>query len=131
LFENSTVLVTGGTGSWGYELVRKLLTSNPKEIRIFSRNESNQFEMKRIFNDQKLTFLIGDIKEIDSLIFATKGVDYIFHLAALKHVPVCEEQPYEALKINVLGTQNVIDAAIHNNVKKVIYGSRSIKFLWS
>lgn len=123
MFENSTVLVTGGTGSWGYELVKQLLKLNPKEIRIFSRNESNQVEMKRTINDPKLTFIIGDIKEIDSLMSASKGVDYIFHLAALKHVPICEEQPYEALKINVIGTQNVIDAAIHNHVNKVIYVS--------
>jgi len=114
-------LVTGGTGSWGQELVKQLLQLNPKEIRIFSRNESNQVEMKRTFNSTKLTFFIGDIKEMDSLMAASKGVDYVFHLAALKHVPVCEEQPYEALKTNVIGTQNVIEAAIHNNVKKVIY----------
>jgi FlaA1/EpsC-like NDP-sugar epimerase len=123
LFENSTVLVTGGSGSWGQELVKQLLRLNPKEIRIFSRNESNQVEMQRTFNNPKLTFIIGDIKEIDSLMTASKGVDYVFHLAALKHVPVCEEHPYEALKVNVIGTKNVIDAAIHNDVKKVIYVS--------
>jgi FlaA1/EpsC-like NDP-sugar epimerase len=123
LFENKTILVTGGTGSWGYELVKQLLQFNPKEIRIFSRNELHQVEMKSTFNNEKLTFIIGDIKEKDSLMFACKGVDYLFHLAALKHVPVCEEQPYEALKTNVLGTQNVIEAAMINNVNKVIYVS--------
>jgi FlaA1/EpsC-like NDP-sugar epimerase len=123
LFENKTILVTGGTGSWGYELVKQLLQFNPKEIRIFSRNELYQVEMKSTFNNEKLTFIIGDIKEKDSLMFACKGVDYLFHLAALKHVPVCEEQPYEALKTNVLGTQNVIEAAMINNVNKVIYVS--------
>ncbi|KZB93454.1 UDP-N-acetylglucosamine 4,6-dehydratase [Bacillus sp. VT 712] len=122
MFKNQTILVTGGTGSWGYELVRQLLTLDPKEIRIISRNESSQFTMKQEFdNDPKLQFLIGDIKEKDSLIEACQGVDYVFHLAALKHVPVCEDQPLEALKTNVHGTQNVIDAAIICNVKRVIY----------
>ncbi|WEZ06823.1 polysaccharide biosynthesis protein [Priestia flexa] len=122
MFKNQTILVTGGTGSWGYELVRQLLTLDPKEIRIISRNESSQFTMKQEFdNDPKLQFLIGDIKEKDSLIEACQGVDYVFHLAALKHVPICEDQPLEALKTNVHGTQNVIDAAIICNVKRVIY----------
>lgn len=122
MFNNKTILVTGGTGSWGYELVRQLLKQDPKEIRIFSRNESNQFSMKQEFdNNPKLHFIIGDIKEKDSLIEACFNVDYIFHLAALKHVPVCEDQPIEALKTNVIGTQNVIDAAIKFNVKKVVY----------
>ncbi|MDY0943737.1 polysaccharide biosynthesis protein [Priestia megaterium] len=122
MFNNQIILVTGGTGSWGYELVRQLLTHNPKEIRIFSRNESNQFTMKQEFdNNPKLNFVIGDIKERDSLIEACQDVDYVFHLAALKHVPVCEDQPLEALKTNVNGTQNVIDAAIICNVHRVIY----------
>jgi FlaA1/EpsC-like NDP-sugar epimerase len=122
LFKNKTVLVTGGTGSWGYELVRQLLKNDPKEIRIFSRNESNQFLMKQEFdNNSKLKFIIGDIKEKDSLIESCIDVDYIYHLAALKHVPVCEDQPIEALKTNVIGTQNVIDAAIKFNVQKVVY----------
>lgn len=122
MFNNQTILVTGGTGSWGYELVRQLLTYNPKEIRIFSRNESNQFTMKQEFdNNPKLHFIIGDIKEKDALLEACHGVDYIFHLAALKHVPVCEDQPIEALKTNVIGTQNVIDAAIACNVHRVVY----------
>ncbi|UKJ83551.1 polysaccharide biosynthesis protein (plasmid) [Priestia megaterium] len=122
MFNNQTILVTGGTGSWGYELVRQLLTYNPKEIRIFSRNESNQFTMKQEFdNNSKLNFVIGDIKERDSLIEACQDVDYVFHLAALKHVPVCEDQPLEALKTNVTGTQNVIDASIICNVNRVIY----------
>ncbi|MGG1321267.1 polysaccharide biosynthesis protein [Priestia megaterium] len=122
MFSNQIILVTGGTGSWGYELVRQLLTYNPKEIRIFSRNESNQFTMKQEFdNNSKLNFVIGDIKERDSLIEACQDVDYVYHLAALKHVPVCEDQPLEALKTNVNGTQNVIDAAIICNVHRVIY----------
>ena len=122
MFNNQIILVTGGTGSWGYELVKQLLTYEPKEIRIFSRNESNQFTMKQEFdNNPKLQFIIGDIKEKDALIEASQDVDYIFHLAALKHVPVCEYQPLEALKTNVTGTQNVIDAAITCNVKRVVY----------
>lgn len=122
MFNNQIILVTGGTGSWGNELVRQLLNFTPKEIRIFSRNESNQFAMKQRFDQNpKLRFIIGDIKEKDALMDACKDADYIFHLAALKHVPVCEDQPLEALKTNVIGTQNVIDAAIHCNVKSVIY----------
>lgn len=122
MFENKIVLVTGGTGSWGHELVKQLLTHNPKQIRIFSRNESVQFTMKQEFdNNPKLHFIIGDIKEKESLVTASKEVDFIFHLAALKHVPVCEDQPIEALKTNVIGTQNVIDAAINCNVKRVVY----------
>ncbi|WP_404332376.1 polysaccharide biosynthesis protein [Mesobacillus maritimus] len=122
MFENETILVTGGTGSWGHELVRQLLTYKPKEIRIFSRNETNQFAMRQEFdNNPKLNFIIGDIKEKDSITEACQDVDYLFHLAALKHVPVCEDQPIEALKTNVIGTQNVIDAAIACNVHKVVY----------
>lgn len=122
LFHNKTILVTGGTGSWGNELVKQLLEKQPSEIRVFSRNESSQVAMKRAFHqEKKLKFIIGDIKEKDGLIEATKGVDFVFHLAALKHVPVCEDQPLEAMKTNVIGTQNVIDAAILNNVEKVIY----------
>ncbi|MGE1163233.1 polysaccharide biosynthesis protein [Peribacillus simplex] len=121
LIKNRKILVTGGTGSWGYELVRQLLDFEPSEIRIFSRNESNQFTMKQEFdNNPKLHFIIGDIKEKDALLEACQGVDYIFHLAALKHVPVCEDQPIEALKTNVIGTQNVIEAAISCNVHSVV-----------
>ncbi|MDM5294475.1 polysaccharide biosynthesis protein [Peribacillus simplex] len=121
MIKNRKILVTGGTGSWGYELVRQLLDFEPSEIRIFSRNESNQFTMKQEFdNNPKLHFIIGDIKEKDALLEACQGIDYIFHLAALKHVPVCEDQPIEALKTNVIGTQNVIEAAISCNVHSVV-----------
>ncbi|XJZ28214.1 polysaccharide biosynthesis protein [Bacillota bacterium Lsc_1132] len=121
MFENQTILVTGATGSWGHELVKQLLEKNPKEIRIFSRNESSQVAMQRQFSNEKLVFLIGDIKEKECIVDACNGIDYLFHLAALKHVPVCEDQPLEALKTNVIGTQNVIEAAIKNQVKKVMY----------
>ncbi|MDM5313983.1 polysaccharide biosynthesis protein [Peribacillus frigoritolerans] len=121
MIKNQTILVTGGTGSWGYELVKQLLDFEPSEIRIFSRNESNQFTMKQEFdNNPKLHFIIGDVKEKEALMEACQGVDYIFHLAALKHVPVCEDQPIEALKTNVIGTQNVIEAAISCNVHSVV-----------
>ncbi|MDO7906986.1 polysaccharide biosynthesis protein [Paenibacillus sp. JX-17] len=121
MFENKRILVTGGTGSWGHELVSQLLPLNPKEIIIYSRGESSQVAMSRQFDDPRLVFRIGDIRDKDALSAACQGVDYVFHLAALKHVPVCEEQPYEALKTNVVGTQNVIEAAIDNHVTKVVY----------
>ncbi|MGO4376484.1 polysaccharide biosynthesis protein, partial [Paenibacillus sp. MCAF20] len=110
MFTNKTILVTGGTGSWGQELTRKLLTEKPKEIRIFSRNEFTQVEMKRKFNSPVLNFLIGDIRDYEAVSDACQNVDYVFHLAALKHVPICEYQPLEALKTNVNGTQNIIRA---------------------
>lgn len=122
MLKNKTIFITGGTGSWGYELVKQLLSHEPKEIRIFSRNESRQFKMMQDFDKNlKLKFYIGDIRDQEALNATTKGVDYLFHLAALKHVPVCEEQPMEAFKTNVAGTQNVIDAAILNEIDKVIY----------
>lgn len=121
MFNNQTILVTGGTGSWGQELVRKLLKEQPKEIRIFSRNEFNQVCMQRDFHfNPTLKFIIGDIRDQKALDAACRNVDYLFHLAALKHVPVCEDQPDEALKTNVNGTENVIRASIRNQVKKVI-----------
>lgn len=121
MFENKVILVTGGTGSWGHELVTQLLPLNPKKVIIYSRNESTQVAMSRQYEDARLSFCIGDIRDKEALTQACQGVDYVFHLAALKHVPVCEDQPYEALKTNVIGTQHVIEAAIENNVKKVIY----------
>lgn len=117
---NASILVTGGTGSWGYELVKQLLTYKPKKIIVFSRNENSQVNMKKKLSDPKLHFCIGDIRDKKSLSHALTDVDYVFHLAALKHVPICEMQPLEALKTNVTGTQNVIEASIENGVKKVI-----------
>ncbi|WP_138495913.1 polysaccharide biosynthesis protein [Paenibacillus pinistramenti] len=121
MFNNQVILITGGTGSWGHELVKQLLPQNPKEIIIYSRNESSQVAMSRIFEDDRLTFKIGDIRDKEALTAACRNVDYVYHLAALKHVPICEDQPYEALKTNVVGTQNVIEASIENKVKKVVY----------
>jgi UDP-N-acetylglucosamine 4,6-dehydratase len=120
MFKNKKILITGGTGSWGYELVRQLIPYKPKKMVVYSRNESKQVDMMRAFDDPSLNSCIGDVRDKNALIKACKGVDYVFHLAALKHVPVCEDQPYEALKTNVLGTQNLIEAAIANKVKKVI-----------
>ena len=120
MFENKTILITGGTGSWGKELTTQLLEKKPKEIRIYSRNELLQVSMERAFRNSSLNFFIGDIRDRDRVFEACEGVDYIFHLAALKHVPVCEEQPYEAIKTNIDGTKNLIDAAIFRGVRKVI-----------
>jgi UDP-N-acetylglucosamine 4,6-dehydratase/5-epimerase len=121
MFQNKTILVTGGTGSWGYELVKNLLRFKPKEIRIFSRNEFAQVKMKRNFPDYgNLKYVIGDVRDFEAVFDATKDVDYLFHLAALKHVPICEDQPLEAIKTNITGTENIIKASISHGVKKVI-----------
>ncbi|MBU0963449.1 polysaccharide biosynthesis protein [Patescibacteria group bacterium] len=120
MFKDKIILITGGTGSWGNELTAQLLLKNPKQIIIFSRSELHQVNMERKFKNGKIKFIIGDVRDRDRLIEATKEVDYIFHLAALKHVPVCEEQPYEAIKTNIVGTKNIIEAAKINNVKRVI-----------
>ena len=121
MFENATILITGGTGSWGQELTRYLLNKRPKEVRIFSRNEYRQVMMRREFEGiPQLTFLIGDVRDYEAVYEACRDVDYVFHLAALKHVPVCEIQPSEALKTNVQGTENVIRASIERKVRKVI-----------
>ncbi|MFC0525346.1 polysaccharide biosynthesis protein [Pontibacillus salicampi] len=120
--KGKTIFVTGGTGSWGNELVKQLLEKEPKEIRVFSRNESSQFQMKQHFNDHpSLTFIIGDVRDKEALINSMRGADYVYHLAALKHVPICEYQPLEAMKTNVLGTQYVVEAALINQVEKVMY----------
>ena len=121
IFKNSVILITGGTGSWGNELTKQLLPKNPKKIIIYSRSELHQVNMQRHFNNNpKIKFIIGDVRDCEQLTKSSIGVDYIFHLAALKHVPICEEQPDEAIKTNILGTQNVISAAKKNKVKKVI-----------
>lgn len=120
MYENRIILITGGTGSWGQTLTKRLLKENVKEIRIFSRNELNQVYMQREFNDNRLKFIIGDVRDLNSLNLAMKNVDYVFHLAALKHVPICEIQPVEAILTNIGGTQNVIKASLENNVDRVI-----------
>lgn len=120
MFKDKRILVTGGTGSWGHELVRQLIEQSPCEIRIYSRGELAQVEMEREFNNKCLNFVIGDMRDFERLNEATKDIDYVFHLAALKHVPICELQPYEAVKTNIIGTENLIKACIANGVKKVI-----------
>ena len=120
MYENKTVLITGGTGSWGHELVRQILKMNVGQVIIFSRGELAQVKMKRLFNDDRLHFHIGDVRDYDSVVDAMGGVDYVFHMAALKHVPVCEDHPYEAVKTNIDGTRNVCKAAIWAGVSKVI-----------
>ncbi|WP_426446066.1 polysaccharide biosynthesis protein [Paenibacillus sp. S-38] len=121
MFEDQTILITGGTGSWGTELTAQLLQLRPKHIRIFSRNEFNQVNMQRRFHGRpELQYRIGDIRDYQAVEEACRGVDYVFHLAALKHVPICESQPDEAMKTNVIGTENIIRAAIAAKVKKVI-----------
>ena len=119
--QNKVLLITGGTGSFGNAVLQRFLhTDHFKEIRIFSRDEKKQDDMRNQFKNPKLKFFIGDVRDYNSVEPATRGVDYIFHAAALKQVPSCEFFPMQAVKTNVEGTQNVIKAADHNNVKKII-----------
>ena len=120
MFQGKIVLITGGTGSLGQALTHRLLEKGVKTIRIFSRNENKQIEMESEFNDSRLRFLLGDIRDKERLVRATEGVDYVFHAAALKHVPKIEYNPFESIKTNVIGSQNVIDACLEANVKKAI-----------
>lgn len=120
MFKDKTMLITGGTGSFGNAVMEKFLKTDIKEIRIFSRDEKKQDDMRRHYKDDKLKFYIGDVRDIQSVKDAMHGVDYIFHAAALKQVPSCEFFPLEAVKTNVLGTDNVLTAAIEHFVKKVI-----------
>lgn len=120
MFKDKVLLVTGGTGSFGNAVVRRFLNTDIKEIRIFSRDEKKQDDMRKYYKNPKLKFYIGDVRDYNSLIDAFKGVDYVFHAAALKQVPSCEFYPMEAVKTNVIGTENVLNAAINAGVKKVI-----------
>lgn len=115
-----SLLITGGTGSFGNAVLETYLESAISEIRIFSRDEKKQDDMRKKYNNSKLKFYIGDVRDYSSVFSASKGVDYIFHSAALKQVPSCEFYPLEAVKTNILGTENVLEAAIANEVKKVI-----------
>lgn len=119
-FSNKTILITGGTGSFGNAVLGRMLKDSVGEIRIFSRDEKKQDDMRRIYNDERLKFYIGDVRDLSSLASATRGVDCIFHAAALKQVPSCEFHPMEAVKTNVLGTENLLEAAILNGVKRVV-----------
>jgi UDP-N-acetylglucosamine 4,6-dehydratase/5-epimerase len=120
VFENSTLLITGGTGSFGDAILKRLLQSGLKEIRIFSRDEKKQDDMRKLYSHPRLKFYVGDVRDYRSVLNATRGVDFIFHAAALKQVPSCEFHPMEAVKTNVLGTENVLEAAIQNQVKRVV-----------
>jgi len=119
--QNNTLLITGGTGSFGNAVLNRFVTSEEfKEIRIFSRDEKKQDDLRKRINDPKVKFYIGDVRNYRSVENAMRGVDYVFHAAALKQVPSCEFFPVEAVKTNVLGAENVMDAAIKNNVKNVV-----------
>lgn len=120
MFKNKTLLITGGTGSFGNAVMKRFLHTEVKEIRIFSRDEKKQEDMRNLYKNDKLKFYIGDVRDLGSVKNAMHGVDYIFHAAALKQVPSCEFFPLEAVKTNVLGTDNVLTGAIECGIKKVI-----------
>lgn len=120
MFNNSTLLITGGTGSFGHAVLRKFLNTDVQEIRIFSRDEKKQDDMRTSFNHPKLRFYVGDVRDYRSVKSAMSGVDFVFHAAALKQVPSCEFYPMEAVKTNILGTENVIEAALSRDVKRVV-----------
>ncbi len=119
-FKNKIILVDGSSGSWGTELITQLLEKGVKEVRGLARGEFNQVTLERKFNDSRLKIIIGDVRDYGKVKWACKDVDYVFHLSAMKHVPICEDFPYEAIKTNINGTRNVVRAAIDNNVKLVV-----------
>ncbi len=121
MFEGKTLLITGGTGSFGNAVLKRFINTDIKEIRVFSRDEKKQEDMRIALNNSKVKFYIGDVREYNSIMFAMQGVDYVFHAAALKQVPSCEFYPMEAVKTNVMGTENVINASIQSGVKKAIF----------
>ena len=120
MFDNKVLMITGGTGSFGQTVLNRFLATEVSEIRIFSRDEKKQEELRIALNHKKLKFYIGDVRDYDSISHAMKGVDYVFHAAALKQVPSCEFYPMEAVRTNVLGTENVMNAATANGVKRVV-----------
>lgn len=120
IFKDKTLLITGGTGSFGNAVLKRFLDTDIGEIRIFSRDEKKQEDMRIKYKNDKIKFYIGDVRDYRSIEDAMDGVDYIFHAAALKQVPSCEFYPVQAVKTNILGTENVLEAAINHNVKKVI-----------
>jgi UDP-N-acetylglucosamine 4,6-dehydratase len=121
IFDGKILLVTGGTGSFGHAVVDRFLKTGIKEIRILSRDEKKQDDMRKKYENDKLKFYIGDVRDYNGIVGAFKGVDYVFHAAALKQVPSCEFYPMEAVKTNVLGSNNVITACVENHVKKAIF----------
>jgi UDP-glucose 4-epimerase len=120
MFKDKTLLITGGTGSFGNAIIKRFLNTGIKEIRIFSRDEKKQDDMRIAYRNDKLKFYIGDVRDYDSVYSAMHGVDYVFHAAALKQVPSCEFFPIEAVRTNVLGTENVLSASITQNVQRVV-----------
>lgn len=120
MFKNKVLLITGGTGSFGNAVLKRFLDSEISEIRIFSRDEKKQDDMRKKYNNPKLKFYIGDVRDFSSVLNATRGVDFIFHAAALKQVPSCEFHPMEAVKTNIVGTDNLLEAAIQNSVRRVV-----------
>jgi UDP-glucose 4-epimerase len=120
MFKNKVLLISGGTGSFGSAVLKRFLTTDIKEIRIFSRDELKQDDMRKFYNNDKLKFYIGDVRDKNSIDDAMRGVDYVFHAAALKQVPSCEFYPMQAVKTNVIGTENLLNSAIAAGVKKVI-----------
>ena len=120
MFSNKVVLISGGTGSFGTEMLRFLIKTNVNEIRILSRDEKKQEDLRRSIKDNRVNYIIGDVRDYKSVLSSTRKVDYVFQAAALKQVPTCEFFPLEAYKTNVLGTSNIIDASIENKVKKIV-----------
>ena len=120
MFKGKTLLITGGTGSFGNAVTQRFLETDIKEIRIFSRDEKKQDDMRKIYHNDKLKFYLGDVRDLASIKNAMHDVDFIFHAAALKQVPSCEFFPMEAVKTNIIGTDNVLTAAIDAGVKKVV-----------
>lgn len=120
MFKDKVLMITGGTGSFGHTVLKRFLSTEVREIRIFSRDENKQEEMRLALNHPKLKFFIGDVRDYNSIHQAMKGVDYVFHAAALKQVPSCEFYPLEAVRTNVLGSENVMEAAISRGVKRVV-----------
>jgi UDP-N-acetylglucosamine 4,6-dehydratase len=120
MFANKVLLITGGTGSFGNAILRRFLDSDLSEIRILSRDEKKQDDMRKKYSNSKIKFYIGDVRDYQSVVSAMRGVDFVYHAAALKQVPSCEFHPMEAVKTNVLGTENVLEAAINCSVKRVI-----------
>lgn len=120
IFNGRVLLITGGTGSFGNAVLKRFLDSDIKEIRVFSRDEKKQDDMRKAFNNDKLKFFIGDVRDPQSISTAMRGVDFVYHAAALKQVPSCEFYPLEAVKTNVLGTENVLDSAIFHGVSRVV-----------
>lgn len=120
MFKNKILLITGGTGSFGNAVLRRFLDNDIKEIRIFSRDEKKQEDMRKKYQHPKLKFYLGDVRDVNSIEDAMRGVDYIFHAAALKQVPSCEFYPMQAVQTNIVGTENVLNAAIREGVKNVV-----------